>query len=321
MSFPKQRTEVPPYYLHQGAKVSRFPVDDAHVSWSVDFPAYAPTKFTGESVVKQQKSPECPSGWADPPTIHEIIHGKKVSVADELRIGQENVDKFGIEVAGKMAAESDTKLRFSHHGRISHFDSEGYPLNCGGRTGIDGRGSLGNWGPNHAADPVVARVTTKKSGERVLQFALIWRKHDQQWAFPGGMVEAGQHITDTRTREFGEEAMALMDASDEAGKKAIEERLARVFGAEPEPEDYLYKGLVDDPRNTDKSWMETVAILTLLEGENARLELKAGDDAAKARWVDYERGLPMFASHAHFMEAAIRRLVAKGVVNADGQVI
>ncbi len=117
-----------------------------------------------------------------------------------------------------------------------------------------------------------------------------------------------------------------------------------------------------------------VAILTLLEGENARLELKAGDDAAKARcfpsiilssslkpptsnyrWVDYERGLPMFASHAHFMEAAIRyhvnpelgvaghqpnlanfnqhditqsvnlsffrRLVAKGVVNADGQVI
>jgi hypothetical protein len=24
------------------------------------------------------------------------------------------------------------------------------------------------------------------------------------------------------------------------------------------------------------------------------------------RWVDYQRGLPMFASHAHFMEAAIR---------------
>ena len=84
-----------------------------------------------------------------------------------------------------------------------------------------------------------------------------------------------------------------------------------------------------------------MAILTLLEGDNALLELKAGDDAAKARcshptfashaegreivcaslgllcfsfkrstsnrrWVDYERGLPMFASHAHFMEAAIR---------------
>jgi len=313
--FPKQRTEVPPYYLHQGAKVSRFAVDDAHV------PCYAPTNYTSDSVVSQQKSPSCPTGWADPPTIGEIIHGKKLTVADELRIGQENVEKHGIDVAAKMAADSDSKLRFSHHGRIPNFDSQGYPLNVGGRTGITGRGSLGNWGPNHAADPVVARVVTKKDGGRVLQFALIWRKHDQQWAFPGGMVEAGQRITDTRTREFGEEALAMMDANDEAGRKAIEERLARVFGAEPHPEDYLYKGLVDDPRNTDQSWMETVAILTLLEGDNARLELKAGDDAAKARWVDYQRGLPMFASHAHFMEAAIRRLVAKGVVNAEGQVI
>jgi len=249
-----------------------------------------------------------------------VIHGKTVSVGDELRIGQENVDKHGVEAAAHMAADSHTKLRFSHHGRIPNFDKDGYPLNIGGRTGISGRGSLGNWGPNHAADPVVARVTTKKDGKRVLQFALIWRKGDLQWAFPGGMVEAGQKITETRTREFGEEALAMMDASDEAGKKAIEERLARVFGAEPAADDYLYKGLVDDPRNTDHSWMETVAILTLLEGENANLELKAGDDAAKARWVDYERGLPMFASHAHFMEAAIRRLAAKGVVNADGQV-
>ena len=33
------------------------------------------------------------------------------------------------------------------------------------------------------------------------------------------MVEAGQRITDTRTREFGEEALAMMDASDEAGRK------------------------------------------------------------------------------------------------------
>jgi hypothetical protein len=32
-------------------------------------------------------------GWADPPTIGEVIHGKKLTVADELRIGQENVEK------------------------------------------------------------------------------------------------------------------------------------------------------------------------------------------------------------------------------------
>lgn len=35
-----------------------------------------------------------------------------------------------------------SSFRFSHHGRIPNFDSQGYPLNVGGRTGITGRGSL-----------------------------------------------------------------------------------------------------------------------------------------------------------------------------------
>ena len=28
-----------------------------------------------------------------------------------------------------------------------------------GRTGLRGRGELGRWGPNHAADPIVTRYT------------------------------------------------------------------------------------------------------------------------------------------------------------------
>lgn len=31
------------------------------------------------------------------------------------------------------------------------------PLNPLGRTGLSGRGVLGRWGPNHAADPIVTR--------------------------------------------------------------------------------------------------------------------------------------------------------------------
>ena len=34
---------------------------------------------------------------------------------------------------------------------------EGLPVNPVGRTGLRGRGLLGRWGPNHAADPVVTR--------------------------------------------------------------------------------------------------------------------------------------------------------------------
>lgn len=34
---------------------------------------------------------------------------------------------------------------------------DGIPRNPIGRTGVCGRGQLGKWGPNHAADPVVTR--------------------------------------------------------------------------------------------------------------------------------------------------------------------
>lgn len=48
-------------------------------------------------------------------------------------------------------------------------DSERRPLNPYGRTGIVGRGLLGRWGPNHAADPIVTkwkRTTDKLIAQR-----------------------------------------------------------------------------------------------------------------------------------------------------------
>jgi len=48
------------------------------------------------------------------------------------------------------------KLRPTYEGPIS-FDSNGFPLNPRGRTGLRGRGLLGLWGPNHTTDPIVTR--------------------------------------------------------------------------------------------------------------------------------------------------------------------
>lgn len=45
--------------------------------------------------------------------------------------------------------------RKSHMGNYEIYD--GRPLNPLGRTGLKGRGILGKWGPNHAADPIVSR--------------------------------------------------------------------------------------------------------------------------------------------------------------------
>jgi len=70
---------------------------------------------------------------------------------------------------------------------------EGRPLNIRGRTGLKGRGVLGRWGPNHAADPIVTRWAVDERGEKitknnkyVLEFVAIQRRDNGQWAIPGG---------------------------------------------------------------------------------------------------------------------------------------
>ena len=50
--------------------------------------------------------------------------------------------------------------RASHEGEYL-VDVNNRPLNIRGRTGLRGRGVLGKWGPNHAADPVVTRHVTR----------------------------------------------------------------------------------------------------------------------------------------------------------------
>lgn len=42
------------------------------------------------------------------------------------------------------------------------------PQNPEGRTGLKGRGVLGRWGPNHAADPIVTRWKRDNTGKIAL---------------------------------------------------------------------------------------------------------------------------------------------------------
>lgn len=98
------------------------------------------------------------------------------------------------------------------------------------------------------------------------------------------MVEPGQVVTQVLKAEFGEEAMAKLSVTD-AEREKISRQIDRLFhnGVEVTRLIYLpfsmkedtlqavaitiifaifqvYKGYVDDPRNTDNAWMETVAV-------------------------------------------------------------
>lgn len=72
----------------------------------------------------------------------------------------------------------------------------------------------------------------------------------------------------------------------------------------------IYRGYVDDKRNTDNAWMETHVVHVHLSDEDGiRLQPKPdGQETADARWFmlkDVEK-MDLFASHTEFVRAMLQ---------------
>ncbi|XP_023932559.1 ADP-ribose pyrophosphatase, mitochondrial-like [Lingula anatina] len=147
----------------------------------------------------------------------------------------------------------------------------------------------------------VIHPTTKKP---ILQFVAIQRKDSGEWAIPGGMVDAGERVSVTLKREFAEEAMNSLEANSEE-KEKIKKSLETLFSKGVE----VYRGYVDDPRNTDNVWMETVAYNFHDDtGDSVgKFNLNAGDDAGNVKWTDISSSLQLFASHVDFIEKVAKK--------------
>jgi ADP-ribose pyrophosphatase len=232
----------------------RFPVPDHLVGWESAYAAYDPPYYVSP-VVLENDSSRNPAGWADP---------EQLSPADAP---QESLC-----------------------GALRH-DERGRALNPAGRTGIAGRGLLGKWGPNYAADPIITRINPV---ENRLELLAIQRRDNGQWAIPGGMVDRGELVTRTLARELVEETGVSLDM-----ERAI----------------FIYQGYVDDPRNTDHAWMETTARHLHLDPDMAeQLEPRAGSDARAVRWLPLtaETIDGLYASHCVLVRKALELLCQEG---------
>ncbi|XP_029863078.1 ADP-ribose pyrophosphatase, mitochondrial-like isoform X4 [Aquila chrysaetos chrysaetos] len=118
---------------YPGSHVERGQVPEDKVGWLIEWKDYNPVEYTAMSVLAG------PS-WADPQ-----INDKGFS------------PKFN-ERDGEVERRSLNGLYVVENGR---------PRNPVGRTGLTGRGLLGRWGPNHAADPVVTRWKRDRSGNKI----------------------------------------------------------------------------------------------------------------------------------------------------------
>ncbi|XP_043401058.1 ADP-ribose pyrophosphatase, mitochondrial isoform X6 [Chelonia mydas] len=227
--------------------------------------------------------------------LHPLLHPFR-----ELAYSAKNFSPRFNEKDGQVERRSLSGLYEVENGR---------PRNPSGRTGLVGRGLLGRWGPNHAADPIITRwkrdssgnkITHPISGKNILQFVAIKRKDCGEWAIPGGMVDPGEKISATLKREFSEEALNSLQKS-RAEKEEMEKQMNRLFNQE---HFVVYKGYVDDPRNTDNAWIETEAVNYHDEpGETMdNLLLEAGDDAGKVKWVDISEKLKLYANHGNFIK-------------------
>jgi len=244
----KARTERPADYP------MRATVPDNRVSWEVSFPTYAPPYYTSQVVMAHDSSadPTNPKLWADPESINLVAH-KFVSFEGEVKFDQQS----------------------------------GLPLNPRGRTGVSGRGELGLWGANPAADPIITRINSETN---LLEMICIKRGDSLEDAIPGGMVDKRDaNISATLSRELGEETKALLEM-DKAN--------------------IVYRGYVDDRRNTDNAWIETtVGHRHLPEAIALSLVLEASDDAhpGSARWVPLTKEFvdQLYASHGQLVRAAL----------------
>ena len=118
------------------------------------------------------------------------------------------------------------------------------------------------------------------------------------------MVDPGEQVSATLKREFCEESLNVMQLSADE-QKALHEKLQTFFSEENGQ--VIYRGIVDDPRNTDNAWMETSAVNFHDDSGEvfASIALNAGDDAQAVRWVDIDRSLNLYANHSKFIEMTV----------------
>uniref|UniRef100_F6X3P3 Transient receptor potential cation channel subfamily M member 2 n=2 Tax=Macaca mulatta TaxID=9544 RepID=F6X3P3_MACMU len=287
------------HLLYPNCPITRFPVPNEKVPWETEFLIYDPPFYTAE---RKDAAAMDPVG-----DTLEPLSTIQYNMVDGLRD------------------------RRSFHGPYAV--QAGLPLNPMGRTGLRGRGSLSCFGPNHTLYPMVTRwrrnedgAICRKSIKKMLEVLVVKLPLSEHWALPGGSREPGETLPRKLKRILRQEHWLSfenlltrgMEFQNIPSPQALPQHSRICF---PSPWicgfwtsvisgllQQVYKGYMDDPRNTDNAWIETVAISVHFQDQNdvelnrLNSNLHACDAGASIRWQVLDRRIPLYANHKTLLQ-------------------
>ena len=163
---------------------------------------------------------------------------------------------------------------------------------------VSGRGLLGKWGANFAADPLFVCYKVKWFVPR--PYLLVVKREDtKQWALPGGMLDSSDRdFNATALREIQEEGVVISpEFLNELRSLAIT----------------LYRGINwKDPRNTFHAWMETQVMLYILPAHitDTLILRPAPGETEDSKWLDISCSdiSLLYADHGHYVDLAKKKI-------------
>ncbi|XP_075226244.1 ADP-ribose pyrophosphatase, mitochondrial isoform X2 [Lycorma delicatula] len=271
------------YYPETNEQVIRRNVAEEEVSWDTEpfHPPYDPPTYTAKIVLNKPDwaDPELDALWLDhKPTWN--IHGGPYS-----------------------------RMCGAHVFIINN----SCPLNPVGRTGLKGRGLLGRWGPNHAVHTIIGRwkrdknkrmIHDVKTGKPLFQFIAVKRRDLDLWSIPGRFVEIKEKLLSTLQKCVFYEIFNNFKNYTNIEKNQCLTKMEKFL----DDGLLIYKGYVDDPRNTDNAWVSTSAFLFFdhIGNITRNLHFVPGPNITEVKWMDAVDVFKMefFANHEDFVKDA-----------------
>ncbi|XP_063693147.1 transient receptor potential cation channel subfamily M member-like 2 isoform X5 [Bolinopsis microptera] len=238
---------------YPGTDIERFKLEKGQIAWKSNFD-YTPPVYDNEEI--PQLDPKKPN---------------------ELRFN--HVDSDGVD-------------RISFIGKYTVH--EGFPRNPKGRTGLIGKGNLPRWGPNKLAVTIVTRYKEQpgssdsgevpggvinKQGQPVVEVLLLKMEGSPHYMFPQGFLAPSETVKHAHQR-------VVLDLCYDFCNQT---KIAQIpIAASIDPIFSQYKELsssyMDDPMNTDNSWME-VSAATVHDNQNAMSsDFKLGSGVIQIVW-------------------------------------